>query len=59
MRSEILRSIFPETGDTWSFGLLSPGAYAEATGLVQYGNALSCVPAFDSLVTPEARDNAP
>jgi NitT/TauT family transport system substrate-binding protein len=58
MLSEILRSIFPDTGDTWRFGLLTPEAYAKAAELLQYGSALPAVPAFDALVTPEARGNA-
>lgn len=59
MLREILRSIFPEKGDPWQFGQLSPGAYTEALHLLQRRSILPSTPAFEDLVIPEARHVAP
>jgi NitT/TauT family transport system substrate-binding protein len=59
MLREILRSIFPEQGDSWTFGQLSPPAYARAVDLlVRHGN-LQGAPAFGNFVTTEASHVVP
>jgi NitT/TauT family transport system substrate-binding protein len=59
MLTEILRSIFPEAGDPWQFGRLSPAAFDKTTGLLELGRGSGLAPAYNELVTPEARDVAP
>jgi NitT/TauT family transport system substrate-binding protein len=54
MLREILRSIFPEPGDDWNFGKLSPQAYAQAVELLRRHGNLQGAPAFDDFVTTEA-----
>ena len=59
MLTEILRSIFPETGDPWQFGRLSPAAFEKTAALLELGTGSGRIPAYNELVTPEARDVAP
>lgn len=56
MLNEILRSVFPEQGDGWEFGTLSPFAFAEAVKVLP-GSEAGDVPEFEDFVIPEARDD--
>jgi len=59
MLTEILRSIFPEAGDPWQFGRLSPAAFEKTAALLELGTGSGRIPAYNELVTPEARNVAP
>ena len=59
MLTEILRSIFPETGDPWQFGRLATAAFDKTAALLELGTGSGRIPAYNELVTPEARDVAP
>ena len=59
MLTEILRSIFPETGAPWQFGRLATAAFDKTAALLELGTGSGRIPAYNELVTPEARDVAP
>mgnify|MGYP001769302145 CR=1 FL=1 len=59
MLTEILRSIFPETGDPWQFGRLATAAFDKTAALLELGTGSGRIPTYNELVTPEARDVAP
>ncbi len=59
MLREILRSIFPEKGDAWTFGQLSPEVYSRAGQLLQRHGSLKEVPAFADFSKTEASHVAP
>ncbi len=53
MLREILASIFPAPGDSWTFGRLSRDAYAETRALLTRHSGLHTSPEFDGFVTDE------
>jgi NitT/TauT family transport system substrate-binding protein len=59
MLGEILRSIFPEPGDPWAFGRISPQAYGRAVQILEQHAHVGGASAYDNFVTPEARHVVP
>lgn len=59
MLREILLSIFPGPGDSWSFGKLSAQTYADSVALLERHGSLHGAPGYQDFVTTEARDAAP
>jgi NitT/TauT family transport system substrate-binding protein len=59
MLREVLRSIFPEPGDAWSFGQLKPYAHDRAVQLLQRREQRRSAPVFNEFAIPEARHEAP
>lgn len=54
MLAEILKSVFPAAGDPWTFGVLSPQAYREASGLLQRQGRIASPPTYQDFVRTEA-----
>ncbi len=59
MLREILLSIFPGPGDSWTPGRLSERAYSDSVALLERHGSLQGAPGYQDFVTPEARDAAP